>query len=236
MGKRSNFPRRARDFYATTAEGAAPLLPFLRRDGVTTFAEICVGQGDLKRHLEADGLRCVYEGDIVSGRDALGLTLADLNGGIPITNPPTKYPDENPRGSTCRLLCDLVQHFLDLGTPAWWFIHHDWVTTLRAVPFLAHCSDIVPAPRIKWIRIPRTATKDSFSWFRVDPEYRRSYSPIHHRGVPPPEPPGIACEACEIPFQPARSTARFCSDACRQRAHRAAPSAGPDGNVTRRQA
>ena len=152
MGKRSNFPRRARDFYATTAEGAAPLLPFLRRDGVTTFAEICVGQGDLKRHLEADGLRCVYEGDIVSGRDALGLTLADLNGGIPITNPPTKYPDENPRGSTCRLLCDLVQHFLDLGTPAWWFIHHDWVTTLRAVPFLAHCSDIVPAPRIKSIR------------------------------------------------------------------------------------
>ena len=122
MGKRSNFERAPRDYYPTPLTGAAPLFPFLRRDGITTFAEICGGGGHLKRHLESDGLRCTYFGDIATGRNALDLSVADLNGGMPITNPPTK------QGSTCHLLCDLLRHFLALGVPAWWLIHHDFVS------------------------------------------------------------------------------------------------------------
>ena len=142
MGKRSNYARRERDYYATPAKGAAPLLTFLIRDGIRDFAEICAGNDHLVRRLKSAGLRCVYKGDIATGQDALKLTLADLNNAqAVITNPPTKYAEE--RGSTTRLLTDLLQHVLDLGVPAWWLIHHDWVTSLRAVPFLKHCSDIV---------------------------------------------------------------------------------------------
>ena len=219
MGKRSDFPRRERDFYATPLKGAKPLFPFLVRDGVKTFAEVCAGQDDLVRHLEFAGLRCAYKGDIATGQDALKLKIADLNGAqMVITNPPTKYPEE--RGSTTRLLCDLVQHFLEIEVPAWWLIHHDWVTSLRAVPFLKHCSDIVPSPRLKWIEGTRDGAMDSFSWFRIDRRYQRTFTPIHHRGVAPVE-PGATCEQCGRSFQPERSTARFCSEACRQRAHRA---------------
>jgi hypothetical protein len=101
MGKRSDFPRRERDYYATPYKGAEPLFPFLARDNVMKFAEICRGQDHLVRHLrDGAGLECVYKGDIATGQDALKLTVADLNGGMPITNPPTKYPWENPKGST----------------------------------------------------------------------------------------------------------------------------------------
>lgn len=219
MGKRSNYARRERDYYATPAKGAAPLLPFLIRDGIRDFAEICAGNDHLVRHLEFAGLRCVYKGDIATGQDALKLTLADLNNAqAVITNPPTKYAEE--RGSTTRLLTDLLQHVLDLGVPAWWLIHHDWVTSLRAVPFLKHCSDIVPCPRLKWIEGTKDGAMDSFSWFRIDPQYQRAFTPIHHRGVAP-APPGPICAQCRRPYRSQRATSRFCSDACRQRAHRA---------------
>ena len=48
-----------------------PLVPFLRAGGIRTFAEPCAGNGDLVRHLESFGLRCVYQGDIRTGQDAL---------------------------------------------------------------------------------------------------------------------------------------------------------------------
>ena len=69
MGKRSNFERREADFYATPRAAVVPLIPHLR--GIKTFAEPCVGDGDLVRDLETLGLRCVYAGDIRTGQDAL---------------------------------------------------------------------------------------------------------------------------------------------------------------------
>ena len=63
MGKRSNFERRPADFYPTPKAAVAPLIPYLRNSGIRTFAEPCVGDGDLLRHLESFGLRCVYAGD-----------------------------------------------------------------------------------------------------------------------------------------------------------------------------
>ena len=66
MGKRSNFERIPRDFYPTPDAAVPPLIPYLR--GVRTFAEPCCGDGALVRHLESFGLRCVYPGDIATGR------------------------------------------------------------------------------------------------------------------------------------------------------------------------
>jgi hypothetical protein len=71
MGKRSNFERRERDFYATPAAAVPPLIPHLRLHAVRTFAEPCCGDGALVNYLEGFGLRCVYAGDIASGDDAL---------------------------------------------------------------------------------------------------------------------------------------------------------------------
>jgi len=48
-----------------------PLIPYLRGSGIRTFAEPCAGEGDLVRHLESFGLRCVYTGEIRTGQDAV---------------------------------------------------------------------------------------------------------------------------------------------------------------------
>ena len=71
MSKRSNFERREADFYPTPRAAVLPLIPYLR--GIRTLAEPCAGDGDLVRHLEDFELRCVYQGDIRTGQDALAL-------------------------------------------------------------------------------------------------------------------------------------------------------------------
>ena len=64
MGKRSDYPRIPRDLYRTPLKPALRLKPYLQRDGIKTFAEWCCGEGDLIRHVESFGPRCVYRGDI----------------------------------------------------------------------------------------------------------------------------------------------------------------------------
>ena len=88
MSKRlnSNYPLAPRDFYPTPFKAVQPLIPHL--DGIRRFAEPCCGEGDLVRHLESFGLRCVYAGDIATGQDALELTSDDIAGAPIITNPP----------------------------------------------------------------------------------------------------------------------------------------------------
>ncbi|MET4483150.1 hypothetical protein [Bradyrhizobium sp. F1.13.3] len=224
MGKRSSYPRAPRDLYPTPRRGAEPLFQFLRRDRVRTFAEFCAGPSpdkyQLVQHLEAAGFRAVYAGDIATGRDALTLTRADLNGADAIvTNPPTKHEWENPKGSTTHLLCDLIQHGLDLGVPAWLLIAHDFVTSLKATPYLKYCPDIVVIPRMKWFPGSKSGAMDSFSWFKFDPAYRLGTTVVHHRDASLTS--VSTCQCCGRPFEPVRSSARFCSDRCRQRAHRA---------------
>jgi hypothetical protein len=52
-----------------------------------TRAEPCCGDGALVRHLEPHGLRCVYQGDVATGQDALGIEHYS-NADAIITNPP----------------------------------------------------------------------------------------------------------------------------------------------------
>src|SRR4051812_33437039 len=89
VGKRSNFERFDRDFYATPYPAVPPLIPHLR--GVRTFAEPCCGDGALVNHLESHGLRCVHQSDIATGQDALAITDYGKADSI-ITNPPYTRP------------------------------------------------------------------------------------------------------------------------------------------------
>ena len=63
-----------------------PLIPYLRAGHQNLRRALC-GEGDLIRHLESFGLRCVYAGDIRTGQDALALDHYGAADAI-ITNPP----------------------------------------------------------------------------------------------------------------------------------------------------
>ena len=170
MGKRSsNYPRAERDLYPTSFKAVVPLISYLQRDGIVTFAEPCCGDCDLVSHLESFGLCCNYHGDIRFGQDALWLRTETCRGAQAIiSNLPFKYPDA--KGTYPYLLLDLMRHFLALpALPIWLLMPHDFLTNAYAPPFLKHCSDIVVVGRVQWI--PGSAHKGGFEnsdWMRFD--------------------------------------------------------------------
>ena len=207
MGKRSNFERRPADFYPTPRAAVLPLIPYLHLRGIRSFAEPCAGDGALVRHLESFGLRCVYAGDIRSGQDAFALDHYGAPDCI-ITNPPY----------TRELMHSLIEHFQRVA-PTWLLLETDWASTLQAVPFLPSCSDIVTIGRVKWIEGSKYTGKDNHAWYRFD--IRHTTGPVFHaRGQGEMTPPRTGvCEQCGKRYEPQRSSSRFCSSACRQRAH-----------------
>ena len=210
MGKRSKFERREADFYPTPFPAVPPLISFLHRDSVKTFAEPCAGAGDLVRHLESFGLRCVYSGDIRIGQDALGLDHYGASDCI-ITNPPYTRPTMHA----------LIEHFRRIAS-TWLLIDYDWSATKQAAEYLPHCSDIVPIGRVKWIEGSKHTGKDNHAWYRFD--IRHKSGPVFHgRNHGDGEvtlPRTRICEQCRKAYEPQRSSSRFCSETCRQRAHR----------------
>jgi hypothetical protein len=205
MGKRSNFPHR--DDYPTPAKAVTPLIPWLR--GIRTFAEPCCGDdGALVKHLESHGLRCVYRGDIATGQDALAL---DNYGEIDaiISNTPW----------TRSLLHPLITHFQKIA-PTWLLIDQDWGVTKQATPILKHCTDILPIGRLIWIPGTEWPGKDNCAWYRFAADH--TAGPVLHpyRSAPVSLPRAALCGQCGKPYRALRSSSTFCSDACRQRAHR----------------
>jgi hypothetical protein len=207
MGKRSNFERREADFYPTPRAAVVPLVPYLR--GIRTFAEPCCGDGALVRHLESFGLRCVYAGDVRSGQDALERDDYGATDVI-ITNPPWSRD----------LMHKLITHFQNIR-PSWLLLDADWAHTKQAAPFLPHASDIVAIGRVKWIEGSKHTGKDNCAWYRFD--IRHKSGPTFHARdqseVVPSRRTGV-CKQCHKIYEAQRSSSRFCSQTCRQRAHR----------------
>lgn len=161
MGKRSDFPRRPMDAYATPMNAVLPVLPFLRRDGILTFDEPCDGNGDLKDHLRCHGLDCLYSGDIQKGFDALD--VPKFRADAVITNPPW----------TRQLMHPLIWHFMRTSWQVWLLFDADWCHTKQATPLLRHCTDIVSAGRQKWIANSKHSAKDNASWHRFQLDHVR---------------------------------------------------------------
>jgi hypothetical protein len=205
MGKRSSFERVPRDFYPTPLEAVSPLIPHLR--GVHAFAEPCCGDGALVRHLESFELRCVYQGDIATGQDALGLEHYGDADAI-ITNPPYTRP----------LMHALIQHFARI-LPTWLLLESDWAHTKQAGPFMPCCCDIVSVGRLRWIAGTTMSSKDNFAWYRFDAGHVAG--PIFHPlGSVSVSSRSRLCAQCGKPYRPQRSDSKVCSDVCRQRAYR----------------
>lgn len=199
MGKRSNFERHEADFYPTPQAAVLPLIPHLRGTGIRTFAE------SLVRHLESFGLRCAY-----AGQDALALDHYGAADAI-ITNRPY----------TRNLMHRLIAHFHRI-LPTWLLIDYDWSATKQAAEYMPHCSDIVILPRLRWFEGSKNSGKDNHAWYRFDS--RHSGGPVlhnnrgHSEGLPSRR--TRVCEQCRKPYEPQRSSSRFCSGRCRQHAHR----------------
>lgn len=209
MGKRSNFERRKGDFYPTPRAAVVPLIPYLR--GIRSFAEPCSGDGALVRHLEEFGLRCVYAGDISTGQDALERDHYGTIDAI-LSNPP--YDTAHRR----KLMHRLIEHFQRIA-PTWLLINSDWANTQRAAPFLLHCSDIVAIGRVKWFEGTEHSSMENFAWYRFDARY--SNGPVFRgQGEMIPSQHTAICEQCRKTYAPQRSSSRFCTGTCRQRAHR----------------
>jgi hypothetical protein len=207
MGKRSNLERRPADFYPTPRAAVEPLVPYLRR--IRSFAEPCAGDGDLVRHLESFGLHCAYAGDIRTGHDALALDRYDGADAI-ITNPPY----------TRNLMHRLIEHFQRI-LPTWLLLDADWASTKQAAPYLTCCSDIVAIGRVKWIEGSKYTGKDNHAWYRFDSRHSAgSVFRGRDKGETVPSCRIAVCEQCRRIYEPQRLSSRFCSDACRQRAHR----------------
>lgn len=154
MGKRSDFPRRPMDAYATPMKAVLPLLPFLRRDNILTFDEPCSGDGDLVDALRCHGLDCLYSGDIKHGFDAL--QVPKFRADAVITNPPW----------TRQLMHPLIWHFMRTAWQVWLLFDADWIHTQQATPLLRHCTDVVSAGRQKWIADSAHSAKDNCAWHR----------------------------------------------------------------------
>jgi len=211
VGKRSSFERREGDFYATPLPAVLPLVPYLH--GIRTFAEPCCGDGALVRHLEGFGLRCAYQGDIRTGQDALELNHYGAADAI-ITNPPY----------TRELMHRLIEHFQDIA-PTWLLLDADWKQTRQAAPYLPHCSDVVAIGRVKWIEGSKHTGKDNACWYKFDS--RHTAGPVFHwrdRGTDQGSIRTLKrriCEQCGKAYEQwQRSSARFCSPACKQQAYR----------------
>lgn len=156
MGKRSSFRRRVMDDYATPHKGVLPLLPFLKMEHITRFAEPCCGEGDLVRHLTFYELECVHKGDIRYGDDALSHESFPGADAI-ITNPPW----------TRALMHPLIAHFMQIA-PTWLLFDADWAHTKQAARLIRHATHIVSVGRLKWMPDSKHQGKDNAAWYRFE--------------------------------------------------------------------
>ena len=111
----------------------------------------------------------------------------------------------------------LIAHFQKIA-PTWLLLDYDWASTKQAAPFLGSCSDIVVLPRVKWIEGSKDTGKENHAWYRFDARHRGG--PVLHNNRGQAVPSRRTCGQCRKPYEPQRSSSRYCSPACRQLAYR----------------
>lgn len=162
MGKRSNFKRKKRDAYDTTAiEAVAPLIPHLT---MAEYVEPCAGKLDLVKHLRTFGFRCKRASDIaprapgVRKQDVFAVKKCSSQF---ITNPPWDRP----------LLHAIIMHLSEIA-PTWLLFDADWMHTKQARPYLKRCRLIISVGRVKWIKNSKNSGKDNCAWYFFDKNFK----------------------------------------------------------------
>ena len=162
MGKRSNFERKARDFYPTPFAAVEPLIDHLPKG--FTFAEPCAGDGQLVRHLEHFDGHCTWASDVEP--QLHGIAKNDfseignyqvMESEFIITNPPWDR----------KILHPMIEHFTKLK-PTWLLFDADWPHTKQSKNYISMCSKIVSVGRVKWFG--NMTGKDNCAWYLFDEE------------------------------------------------------------------
>ncbi len=177
MGKRSNFPKVARDLYQTIDPRAvAPLLPHLAPH--TKFAEPCCGEFFLIIQLERAGHRCYWASDIedrwskmpphgvaLKGNveDALALTTPLKQADCIITNPPWTRTKKNP------ILHKMIEHFRNQNK-AWLLLDANWAFTKQSSEYMKYCSKFIAVGRVIWIPGTKVTGKEDAAWYCFEME------------------------------------------------------------------
>lgn len=142
MGKRTNFKRRARDFYPTPESAVIPLLPHLKRK--TRFCEPCAGAGALIDQLTKHGHICARARDIHPRRADIeknnALTTPTGNIDCFITNPPWDW----------KILSPLIT-FLSDQHPTWLLLNADLMHNRRMAMHMLRCVKVVSVGRVSWM-------------------------------------------------------------------------------------
>jgi len=156
MGKRSQFPRRERDFYPTPEAAVGPLIDHI--DDVCVFDEPCAGAGDLTRHLVSRGLSVGRQSDVEpsgAGVECIdAIDLVDCAGDVFITNPPWSR----------HLMHPILNHLISIA-PTWCLIDADWAHTKQAAAYMERCEKIVSVGRLRWIAGSPHTGKDNCCWY-----------------------------------------------------------------------
>ena len=189
MGKRSDFKRRAQDFYQTPRAAVEPLLPHLPER--FTYVEPCAGAGALIQALSSfegvshDGRFCPlleYGSDIAIPDQLWASEVENISSSkayvpfqhfrvqdaldIKEVEPRVDFFVTNPPWSRPTLHA-LIMH-LSAIRPTFLLFDADWAHTKQAAPYLAHCRKIVSAGRIKWIPGSAYTGKDNCAWHLFD--------------------------------------------------------------------
>jgi hypothetical protein len=154
MGKRSSFPRRARDAYDTPLAAVLPLLPHLPPR--MAFIDPCAGRGDLIEHLTSVGHQLIGAYDLPD-KDARSATYPRVPDCRFVTNPPWR----------CDFLHSILVNLSNQG-PAWLLIYSDWLHTRQAAPFMSRLRLIVSVGRVKWIPDSRYTGMENAVWCLFD--------------------------------------------------------------------
>ena len=124
-----------------------------------------------------------------------------------ITNPPY----------TRELMHKLIAHFQRIA-PTWLLIDFGLVGTKQAAPFMPHLHGHRIFGRLQWFEGTKEAA--SITMPGIDSTHALAGPIFHARGSAPVPSRVSLCAQCGAPYRPQRSDSRFCSDTCRQRAHR----------------
>lgn len=161
MGKRSDFARVPRDFYATPYRAVPALLSQLEPG--TRFVEPCAGDGALVDWLERHGHRCIGASDIepraegIITADALTTRWSDAESFVFATNPPWSR----------NVLHELIPHFARQAA-TWLLLDAGWVYTEQSIPFMPMCRRMVPIGRVKWFPGTKDHSFDDACWYLFD--------------------------------------------------------------------
>lgn len=150
------FPRIPNNAYFTPIPALEPLLLYLERDKVRTFAEPCCGDLAIVRALEAAGYTCVSATDILDGHDARQVKYRPAPDAI-ITNPPYDR--------TRAMMKEIIHHLRKLA-PTWLLLESDFAFNKGAANHIAYCSDIVAIGRVKWIHGSLSSGTANYAWYR----------------------------------------------------------------------